>query len=93
MRMASLAPSSDKSWIEEQQTLTREIREFLRVGGSFEFHGLEDHGQLIARAAIAGAALDSLELRDIVTLVERASEWRKIAQQPPAAMQSEWSAV
>jgi len=93
MRMASLAPSSDKSWIEEQQALTTEIREFLRVGGSFEFHGLEDHGQLIARAAIAGAALDSLELRDIVTLVERATEWRKIAQQPPAAMQSEWSAV
>jgi len=91
--MASLAPSSDKSWIEEQQTLTTEIREFLRVGGSFEFHGLEDHGQLIARAAIAGAALDSLELRDIVMLVERATEWRKIAQQPPAAMQSEWSAV
>jgi DNA mismatch repair protein MutS2 len=92
-RVVLLAPSSEKPWIEEQQTLTTEVREFLRVGGSFEFHGLEDHGQLIARAAIAGAALDSLELRDIVALIERATEWRKIAQQPPAAMQSEWTAV
>ena len=62
-RVASVAPSGEKSWIEEQQTLTTELREFLRVGGSFEFHGLEDHGQLIARAAIAGAALEALELR------------------------------
>lgn len=92
-RVAALAPSGDPAWFGEQQQLTQEIREFLRVGGGFEFHGLEDHGQLIARAAIAGAALESLELRDIVTVVERATEWRKIAQQPPAAMQPEWTAV
>jgi DNA mismatch repair protein MutS2 len=92
-RVAALAPSGDRPWFEEQQQLTVEIREFLRVGGGFEFHGLEDHGQLIARAAIAGAALESLELRDIVTTIERATEWRKIAQQPPAAMQQEWTAV
>src|SRR5437868_7792444 len=73
--------------------MTAEVREFLRVGGGFEFHGLEDHGQLIARAAIAGAALEALELRDIVTLIEHATEWRKIAQQPPRAMQQEWNAV
>jgi len=92
-RVAALAPSSDRAWFEEQQQLTVEVREFLRVGGGFEFHGLEDHGQLIARAAIAGAALESLELRDIVAVIERATEWRKIAQQPPAAMQQEWTAV
>jgi len=92
-RVAALAPSSDRAWFEEQQQLTVEVREFLRVGGGFEFHGLEDHGQLIARAAIAGAALESLELRDIVTVIERATEWRKIAQQPPAAMLQEWTAV
>ena len=92
-RVAALAPSADRAWFEEQQQLTVEVREFLWVGGGFEFHGLEDHGQLIARAAIAGAALESLELRDIVTTIERATEWRKIAQQPPAAMQQEWTAV
>jgi DNA mismatch repair protein MutS2 len=91
-RVVSLSPAREKLWIEEQQTLTTEVREFLRVGASFEFHGLEDHGQLIARAAIEGAALEALELRDIVTVVERATEWRKIVQQPPA-MQSEWSAI
>ncbi len=92
-RAAALAPSRDRGWFEEQQQLTAELREFIRVGGGFEFHGLEDHGQLIARAAIAGAALESLELRDIVTVIERATEWRKIAQQPPKAMQQEWDAV
>ena len=92
-RADALGPSGDRVWFQEQQRLTEEIREFLRVGGSFEFHGLEDHGRLIARAAIAGAALESLELRDIVTVIERATEWRKIAQRPPAAMQQEWTSV
>jgi len=52
-RVAALVPSKVRTWFEEQQQLTAEVREFLRVGGGFEFHGLEDHGQLIARAAIA----------------------------------------
>ncbi len=39
-RIASLSPSVDRDWIENQHQLTTEIREFRRVGGRFEFSGL-----------------------------------------------------
>ncbi len=32
-RIAALAPSTDRDWIESQQELAQEIREFRRVGG------------------------------------------------------------
>ena len=47
-RIAALAPSVDRRWIENQHQLTSEIREFRRVGGRFEFSGLLDistHGR------------------------------------------------
>ena len=40
--IANLAPSTDREWIENQQQLTTEIREFRRVGGRFDFSGLLD---------------------------------------------------
>ena len=43
-RIAALAPSTDRDWIENQQQLTGEIREFRRVGGRFDFSGLIDIG-------------------------------------------------
>ncbi|MEY2413312.1 MAG: mismatch repair protein MutS2, partial [Acidobacteriaceae bacterium] len=41
-RIAALAPSVDRDWIETQQDLTSEIREFRRVGGTLDFFGLLD---------------------------------------------------
>ena len=41
-RITALAPSTDRSWIETEQQLTSEIREFRRVGGRFDFSGLLD---------------------------------------------------
>ena len=92
-RVATLAPSCDRDWIEIQQQLTSEIREFRRVGGGFEFSGLSDVSQWVEKARIAGAALEIKEIRDVVLLVDRAAEWREIALSPPAAMTSEWKAV
>src|SRR5579871_6005349 len=83
-RIAALAPSADRAWIERQQRMTEEIREFRRVGGGFEFSGLSDSGELVQKARIEGAALESGELREILAVVDRAAEWREIAQQPPA---------
>ena len=40
-RVAGLAPSTERSWIETQQNLATEIREFRRVGGHFDFFGLD----------------------------------------------------
>jgi DNA mismatch repair protein MutS2 len=91
-RIAALAPTEDRWWIENQHQLTEEVREFRRVGGRFEFSGLLDIAQLIEKSRIAGAALETTEIRDVVLVVDRAAEWREIVVSPPAAMK-EWSAV
>ncbi|MFI5088363.1 MAG: endonuclease MutS2 [Terriglobales bacterium] len=92
-KIAALAPSGDGVWIERQQRLTAEIREYLRVGARFEFSGLLDPTALVEKAHIEGAALDTAEIRDIVLVVDRADEWRHIAQQPPSQMKLEFAAV
>ncbi len=92
-RVSELVPSLDRAWIETQQQLTTEIREYRRVGGRFEFAGLPEVQTLIEKSRIAGAALETTEIRDIVLVADRASEWREIVRQPPAAMRSDWAAV
>ncbi|MGB9073864.1 MAG: Smr/MutS family protein [Terriglobales bacterium] len=92
-RIAELRPSLDRPWIETQHRLTTEIREFRRVGGRFEFAGLPEVAKLIEKSRIAGAALETGEIRDVVLVADRAAEWREIVRQPPAAMRSEWTAV
>lgn len=89
-RIATLAPSTARTWIEIQQELTTEIREFRRVGGRFDFSGLIEVDSLLEKSRIAGVALETTEIRDIILVVDRASEWREIALHPPAAMRSEW---
>jgi DNA mismatch repair protein MutS2 len=92
-RIDALAPSTDRAWIEQQQQLTTEIREFRRVGGGFEFTGLTDLTRVLEKSCIAGAALETSEIRDVVLLVDRATEWREISLKPPDAMQIEWRSV
>ncbi len=92
-RIAALAPSTDRSWIANQLELASDIREFRRVGGRFDFAGLIEISPLVEKSRIAGAALETTEIRDVILVVDRAAEWREIAQHPPAAMKSEWSAI
>jgi DNA mismatch repair protein MutS2 len=92
-RVAALAPSVDLAWIQNQHQLTAEIREFRRVGGGFEFAGLTQLSDLIEKARISGAALETTEIRDVITAVDRAAEWREIAFNPPQGMKQEWAAV
>jgi DNA mismatch repair protein MutS2 len=89
-KIASLAPSTNSAWIDEQQESTAEVREFRRAGGRFEFTGLLDITKSIHRARIDGAVLETTEIRDVLLVVDRAAEWRKIAFHPPAAMRSAW---
>jgi DNA mismatch repair protein MutS2 len=89
----SLAPTTDAEWIERQQQLTAEIRAFLRAGGRFDFGALTDPSQLVLRARIGGATLETTELRDVILLVDRAAEWREAAMHPPQAMKEPWPAV
>jgi DNA mismatch repair protein MutS2 len=88
-----LQPSLDREWIRTQHQLATEIREYRRVGGRFEFAGLPEVRKLIEKSRIAGAALETTEIRDIVLIADRAAEWLEIVRQPPAAMRSEWTAV
>jgi DNA mismatch repair protein MutS2 len=92
-RIADLTPSADRVWIENQQRLTQEIREYRRVGGSFDFSGLLQIARLLEKSRIAGAALETSEIRDVVLVADRAAEWREISLNPPAAMKLEWKAV
>jgi DNA mismatch repair protein MutS2 len=92
-RIAELVPSLDRLWIESQQQLTTEIREYRRVGGRFEFAGLPEVRKLVEKSRIAGAALETTDIRDVVLVADRGAEWREIVRQPPAAMHSEWTAV
>ena len=92
-KVAALAPSIDLDWIQNQQQLTSEVREFRRAGGSFNFAGLLDVSQLLDKARISGAALESLEVISVISAVDRAAEWREIAFNPPQGMEQDWAAV
>ena len=92
-KIAALAPSGDAAWIERQQQLACEIREFLRAGGNFEFSGLLDPTPLAEKSRIEGVALETAEIRDILLVADRADEWRHIAQQPPSRMKQPFAAV
>ncbi len=88
-KIRALAPSTDSAWIAGQQELTAEVREFRRVGGRFDFSGLLDITELIQKSRIAGATLETAEIRDVLLVVDRAAEWREIALHPPANMRAE----
>src|SRR5580704_7599661 len=92
-RIASLKPSTDRDWIQSQQELATEMREFRRVGGRFDFSGLIEIDSLVKKSRIAGAVLETTEIRDVLLVVDRAAEWHEIALHPPAAMRSEWKGV
>ena len=92
-RIDGLTPSTDRHWIDQQQQGAEEVRAFRRAGGRFDFSGLLDIRKLIDKAGIAGAALETAEIRDVVLVVDRAAEWREIGLHPPASMKSEWRRV
>ena len=92
-RIAALAPSRDRQWIECQQQLTEELRGYLRAGSRFDFHGLVDPSQLIGKSRIQGAVLELSEIHDILRLADRAAEWREAALHPPTAIQGQWQVV
>jgi DNA mismatch repair protein MutS2 len=92
-RVAQLAPSTDRSWIQNQQQLTSEIREFRRAGRNFNFAGLVDPSDLLAKARISRAALEPVEILNVITAVERAAEWREVAFNPPQSVKQDWVAV
>jgi DNA mismatch repair protein MutS2 len=98
-RVSALEPVSDLEWIEGQQQMAAEIREFLRAGGRFDFAGLLDPRKELSQARIEGAALDPTQIREILLVADRADEWNAVLRNPPNAMRgpeganSVWPAI
>jgi len=67
----ALEPSRDVGWASLEQRRVSEALQLLRVGPSFDFHGLIDPGDWLDRARIHGAVLEIDELRDLAALVGR----------------------
>ena len=93
LKVANLEPSADTNWILLQQQFTDEIRQFLEVGGSFDFHGLTDCRELLKKSQISGATLEIVEITEVLKLADRADEWRAIALSPPETLEGGWQAV
>jgi DNA mismatch repair protein MutS2 len=89
----ALEPCTDLAWIDQQQQRTAELRIMLNRGGSFEFRGLFDPTALLDKARIDGAALESTEIRDLLTVVERVAAWRNVIDPPPNGTRYEWPGV
>ena len=89
----ALEPCADLAWIEGQQQRTAELRAFFIRGGSFEFRGLFDPTTLLDKARIDGAALESTEIRDLLTVVERVAAWRSLIDPPANSTRYEWPGI
>ncbi|HKV92758.1 MAG TPA: endonuclease MutS2 [Candidatus Angelobacter sp.] len=89
-RVAQLEPSADRGWIDRQQQLADEARRFYFAGGRFDFSGLFDGQALLAKARIPGATLEIEQIRDLLLLVDKASEWREMALHPADAVREHW---
>ncbi|MCI0353658.1 MAG: Smr/MutS family protein [Acidobacteria bacterium] len=85
-RIAALVPSGDPSWIERQHRLVAEVREFLRVGARFDFAGLADPEPHLVRAGVEGIALETAAIQEILSLLDRASQWCELCLHPPSAL-------
>jgi DNA mismatch repair protein MutS2 len=92
-RVQALAPSTELRWIQSQHQMTSEVREFRRAGGSFNFSGLIDIAKILEKSRISGVVLDPEEIIGVITVVDRAAEWREIAFNPPQGMKTDCSAV
>jgi DNA mismatch repair protein MutS2 len=82
----ALTPSTDESWVRRQHELTAELRLVLAEQVSLPCGGLFDPTQLAAKAQIAGAALEALELQAIARLANDVAAWQALVQTPPARL-------
>jgi DNA mismatch repair protein MutS2 len=92
-RVQMLAPSHNAAWIDQQQQRTAEMRRLVAVGGGFDFRGIFDATELLAKAQIEGSALEATELLAALTHAERVEAWRQTMLAPPSAVANKWPAM
>ncbi len=91
--LRTLEPSADLPWIERQQERVAEMRRLLAGGGPFEFRGLFDIEDTLAKARIPGAALEAEELLRVVAHAERVEAWRQLVLAPPESVKDAWPGI
>jgi DNA mismatch repair protein MutS2 len=89
-RVEMLAPSGYIGWIEQQQQRTSEMRRLVAGGGGFDFRGIFDATELLAKAQIEGSAMEPTELLSSLQHAERVEAWRMTMLTPPAAVANKW---
>jgi DNA mismatch repair protein MutS2 len=90
VRVQMLAPSHNAAWIDQQQQRTAEMRRLVVAGGGFDFRGIFDAAELLAKAQIEGSALEATELLAALTHAERVEAWRQTMLAPPSAVANKW---
>jgi DNA mismatch repair protein MutS2 len=82
----ALRPSTDEAWIVRQHQLAGEVRLILEEQVSIPLGGLFDPTQLAAKAQIAGAALEALELQSVARLANDVAAWQALLREPPVRL-------
>lgn len=90
--MNALTPSADRGWIGEQQQRNAEMQRLIG-GGLFNFRGIVDLTEPLERARIEGAALEAIELREMIVHAERVEAWRQAILLSPETMRGQWPAI
>ncbi|HEY2039073.1 MAG TPA: Smr/MutS family protein [Edaphobacter sp.] len=85
----ALEPSADRSWIDNQQQRTEEMRALFANGLTYDFHGLFDPTEMLEQARIEGSALESLEILSLITVVERVAAWKELVEPSAATTRSQ----
>lgn len=91
--LLALQPSAELPWVEEQQSRNDEMRRLVAGGNGFEFRGIFDPEDLLAKARIESSALEPGELLRTLELAERADAWRRLLLAPPDAVREKWPSI
>ena len=91
-RVLALEPSSDPTWIDQQQQRTAEMRLLIALS-AFDFRGLLDPSALLDEARIEGSALEPAELLAVLAHAERVEAWRQLVVKPPHEIAGRWPAI
>ncbi len=78
-----LVPSTDRAWIEQQHALVAEMRLLLEEGVHPGLSSLLDPTQLLNKARIEGAVLESEEVLKVLDLAADITAWTALMRVPP----------
>ena len=82
-----LQPSTDRSWLNRQHSLVEEMRLLLGEGAQPGLGSLFDPINLLDKSRIEGAALEAVEISDLLNLADDISGWTSLLRLPPERVQ------